>query len=67
MRWSVNEAGEVACKTCANTKRICVRYNAISARLELLPLPTEIRGEFGKDMFLAEEDMISKKFVRTWE
>lgn len=45
-----------------NTRRVCVKYNAESERLEALPLPEEVRSEeFGVGWFVAEKANMGNK------
>lgn len=68
--WTVDSPGEFCCKRCFNTQRVCLKFNAVSNRLEALPLPEEVRGEeFGVGWFVAEEGNMSNKghFKGLWK
>lgn len=64
--WTVDSPGKYCCKRCFNTQRVCLKYDAVNVRLEVLPLPEEVRDEgeeFGVGWFVAEEGNMSNKGV----
>lgn len=67
--WTRDQPGKFACRSCANTRRICV--GRIDGSLQLLPLPPvpESARHTVTDLiskFVAEEDHISRRARPVW-
>lgn len=54
VRWTIEQPGKYACKSCLNKCKLCLKYNVEKKRLELLAFPGSVRrSQLDKSWFVA--------------